>query len=241
MSPVDINGLLGLRNEVTRVAGDLVGVSDLRTGRESPLDPTAPGNKTMALLERSGVNVKDYITEMSKGFSIDINCVLKLYFEITQKDQLYLNRRAGQVVGDNPFKSISKSEMIAKTIIQPQAHIFDIDKLNAKREDLALYQVIRQEPVIAQNPEAVLLLLKTMASNWSQKWRDNIGKLFPSIQEMKQKQIQSAVLAVDQYVKLANEQAKATGQPVKYDMNDLMQQMQNAVSDLVNPQQEEKK
>ena len=235
MKPPDVRSLMALKAEITKNAGDLSGVSDLRTGRESPLDPTAPGNKTLALLGESGKNVEDYVKEIAKGFAIDAACVLKIYFEISQKDIPYFSRRTAQVVGEDPFKKISKGELIARTTLQPMAHAFDFDKLNAKKEDVALYQILRSEPLVARNPHAVWILLRNVARNWAPKWRNSIDQILPSLEALKKQQAQLAVQAVAQYVDVKTKEAEASGQPLKFDPMELVQMMSDVQAQFVNP------
>ena len=239
MKPMDISGLLALKFEVVKNADDLTGVSGLRTGRESPLDPTAPGNKTLALLQESGKNVLDYVTEISKGFAIDANCVLRLYYEISQNDILFINRRATIVTGQDPFKSISKADLIAKTTIQPMAHAFDFDKLRAKKEDVALYQLTRQEPLIARNPQAVWTLLRNIYKNWSQKWRNQIDQILPSLEQLKQQQLQVATQAVSQFVQTAMRNAQLTKQQPEFNPEQLVKLISDLQAEMVtNPPEE---
>ncbi|MCK4649245.1 hypothetical protein KAT51_06960, partial [bacterium] len=147
MRPPDIGGLLILDQTLSRMAGEITGVSDLRSGKESPLDPNAPGNKTIALLHESGKDVKDYVDEFSQGFNIDAQVILKLYYEMGQDEQEYLEKRQRAVTGAEP-KKINKAAMIARTSIQSQAMAYDFNKLNAKKEDLAMNAFLTNESLI---------------------------------------------------------------------------------------------
>ena len=233
MKPPDIRNLMLLYQQLWRIGDDISVLSSLRTGRESPLDPTAPASKTVALLEESGKGAKDYVLEMSKGFTIDANCVLKMYYEISQADQLYISRRAGRVTGKgDPFKKISRAEMIAKTSIQSLAHTFDFDKVNSKREKVAWWSIVRQEPLFANNPESVLAGLKMITKGWSQDLKNVADQLFPSIEQLKQMQVQVAAQAVGVYVKGVVEQAKITGTEPEFDPKQLLGVVEQAVKEI---------
>jgi len=154
---------------------------------------------------------------------VDANCVLKIYYEISQADQLFISRRAAKVTGKgDPFKHITRSEMIAKTSIQSMAHAFDFDKIQSKREDVALYQILRQEPLVANNPQSVWTLLRNITKNWSQKWKNQIDTLLPQLEQLKAQQLQLAVQAVAQYVKMKAEEAEVTGVKPEIDPKELL-------------------
>ena len=226
MRPPDIGGLLLLNHELSKISGDVTGRSDLRTGRESPLDPNAPGNKTIALLQQTSKNIRRYVMKMSEGFNQDINCILKIYYEISQEAQEYFSSRASAVVGENPFK-ISRSEMIARTTIQSQAYAFDFDKQNEKRANLALYQVTQNEMLIQGNPEAKYHMIKTLIKSWSPMWSKMIDKILPSLEEFRAGQAKLALQATVQYFKGVADQAQVTGQVPKLDPNQLLAMIQD--------------
>ena len=234
MKQPDVGSLMSLYAQLGRIGDDVSMLSSYRTGRESPLDPNAPASKTLALLQESGKGAKDYVTELSKGFSIDANCVLKMYYEISQGDQLYISRRAAKVTGKgDPFKKLSRAEMIAKTSIQSMAHTFDFDKMNSKKEDVAIYNILRTEPLVAQNPQAVWTLLRNITKNWNQKWKNQVNQILPSLEELQQQKLQTAMQAVGLFVKGAVEQAKISGTPPEFDPEQLMGAIDQMVGDSV--------
>jgi len=222
MKNPDIQSLLILKQELSRAGDEISGSSSLRTGRESQLDPKAPGNKTIALLKETRKNIRRYVAEFSKGFNQDINSILKIYYEISQEDQTYLPRNTVMVTGENPFKNISRGEMIAKTTIQSQAHAFDFDKLNEKATDLALYQTMMNEMLVQGNPMAKYHLIKTLIKGWSPKWKNNIDKILPPIEQFQQGLAQVALQATVQYFEQTAQQAQLTGQAPQLDPEQLL-------------------
>lgn len=235
MKPPDLRSLMVLMAELSRQGDDISGPSGLRTGRESPLDPTAPMGKTLALLQESGKSVKKYVIKLSDGFTVDANCVLGIYYEISQGDQLYISRRTKKISGENPFTAISRSEMIAKTSIQSMAYAFDYDKLNAKREYAAWWAMVRPEPLFGNNPEAVLAGLRLITKSWSPSLRNAVDIMLPSLEKLKQQQAQVAVQAVGMYVKAVAENAKITGKTPEFNPKDLMAAITTAVSEIATP------
>ncbi len=238
MTPPDISKLWIVFQELSRIADQLSKSSELRTGRESALDPNAPASKTAMLLDISREGIAAYSRKISEGFALDANIVLKMYAEISEGDQLYLSKRTNSVVGQNPFK-ISRSEMLAKTSIQSQSYAYDFDKLNAYKKTLAFFQLVRPEPVIANNPESVLFLLKFLAKDTSQQIRNAIDQLFPSVEEMKKKMSEAALTAVAQYVKFKTEEANRIGKQPELKAEELLPLIQQLTSEIAtNPPKE---
>ena len=238
MKPSNTPELIQLIQYLVQDGDDVSGVSSLLTGRESPTDPTAPATKTLALLERSGLNVKDYIRCFLPSFNEVANVFLQMYYQMNA-DGVKYRLKPEMVVGENPFGMIGREDMVAKTSIQSQAFTFNFEKANEKREDLALYQTLRQEPIIAGNPDAVYYMLKDMTKNWSPKWRQNVDKLFPDPQQFKKAQVMMAVQAVQIFVQQTMKNAQVTGEQPQFDPKALMQAVQQMVQEMVTPPSKE--
>lgn len=69
------------RQELMRYAEMLVGPTQMLSGRESPIDPEAPGNKTIALIQQSNMRIEDYINELRQSFDRLGEIHLSLYYE----------------------------------------------------------------------------------------------------------------------------------------------------------------
>jgi len=235
MKPLDINGMMLLKGIVDRIGDDVSRVSSLKSGKESPLDPTAPMGKVLALINQSDEGIKDYVDEFAVGFNNICVGILQMYYEISQNDQQYINRRIKDVTGGNPFTTISRQAMIAKTLIQSQASAYNFDKLNEKRENLAIYQILRQELLIAKNPQAVHFLLTTLIKSWSPQWKNAIGKILPDLEKLKQMEIQTATQAVVTYMDAIIEQSEITNQPPKIDLEKLKAVIQQFIGEMATP------
>ena len=238
MRPSNTPELIQLISYLVQDADDVSGVSSLLTGRESPTDPQAPATKTLALLERSGLNVKDYIRCFLPSFNEVANIFLQMYYQMNA-DGVKYRARPEAVVGDNPFSLMSREDMVAKTSMQSQAYTFNFEKANEKKEDLALLTTIRNEPIFAQNPDAVYFALKNIVKNWSPKWRAHVDRLFPDPQQFKQAQIMMAAQAVKVYVDEAVKNAKVTGAQLEFDPNQLFGAIKQLVSEMVTPPSKE--
>jgi len=244
MTKQNTNELLSLLQYLIQGDDDVSGVSQLFGGRESPLDPKAPAAKTLALLERSGLNVKEYIQELLPSFNEIAYVMLALYYQMAQEGVKYMVSPE-RVVGNDPkiFGLLTRSDMAAKTNIQANAIAFNFERHNEKVEDLALYQTIRPELLIARNPDAVYMLLKNLIKSWSKKWANLVDSILPPLEQFKQEQIQIAVQAVALFVKGTLEQSKATGLPPQYDPQALLQAVAQMIPSQVNapPEEELKK
>ena len=229
MKPFDINGMLGLFQVLLQNDDDVTGVSTASaTGRPDPLDPRAPGNKTIALLQQSGINIKNYIFAMLPSFNELGYVILNMYFQMSKEGRKY-KIRPERVVGKNPFATLERSAMSARTNIQAQAYTFNFEKLNEKREDVALYQIARQEPLIARNPESVYIMLKNIIKGWSPKWRNMVDTILPPLAEFKKGQAKMALMALQKYLMGKKSQQEMTGIPAEFKavefipmMNELM-------------------
>ncbi len=218
----DVAGLLLLKQTIQRTASEISRVSDLRSGKETPLDPNAPGNKTAMLLQESGRGVKDYVDEFSQGFNIDAQIILKLYYEMDNDEQEDFERRQRRVTGSE-VKKISRAAMISRTLIQSQAMAYDFNKLNAKREDLAMNQFLVNEGLVVNNPEANWERIRIVMAGWSPKWKNAIDKILPPLAEFKAQQAQIALQAVAQYIQTKMQESQMSQQPPKLIPEELVQ------------------
>lgn len=238
MERLDARSIMGALEYLAKNDDDVTRVSSLTTGRESEIDPTAPAAKTIALLKQSGLGVKEYLTMLTPSFNEDANIILQMYYQISRQGQQY-KRRSAAVVGEDPFATISRSEMIARTNIQAQAASFDFEKMNEKREDLVLYQVLRQELLIQKRPEAVLELVKTFVKSWSKKWKNKADILLPSLSQFKKEQLMTAIQAVKMYAERKQQEAKVTGVPVEMSAKEFLPLMSDLLAMTTTPPSKE--
>lgn len=240
MAPMDAGTGIQLVQYLVMGQEALSGVSSGMSGRENPVDPSAPAAKTLALLERSSLNIKAYIRVLVESFNLIPMISLQYYEQMSGESQKYrIKKDATQVAGADPFGVIDRSEMRARTTIQSQASAFNFHKNNEKREDIALFSTIRQEPLIARNPKAVYELLKNLIKGWSPKWKNRLDKILPSFEEFQREQQQMAVQAVAQYVQLMLKQAKVTGQPPAFDPQQLIAVVADFTAEAATPPSKE--
>lgn len=236
LKPIDTGSLLGVINSISQSASNKLGINPGISGKSDPVDPSAPARKTLALIAQSSKNIKAYILAMQPSMNADGKILLGIYYQMSKEGRKY-RLRTTKIVGDNPtpFGEISREEMRAATNLQSQAYVFASDKLAEKNENLALLQVLRNEPLIASNPEAVWSLLRAIVGRWSPFWKNNIDKILPDQQELNQQVLQVTVQAIDRYVQMVMQQAQQTGIAPKFDVRELLPMIQQAQRLLVTP------
>jgi hypothetical protein len=231
---MDLDQMLVLKQLLMKQDDDVTSVSSLMTGRESPTDPDAPASKTIALLQTSGINIKDYIRIYLPSFNILASNLLQLYYQMSQEERKFrVRRKSESVSGTNPFSQISRDEMVMKTTIQARAASFAFDKINEKREDMAMYQIIRSDSYLARQPRLIHKSIDTLLRSWGIKWRVVADTLLQSPEEL-EKQLQQATLqAVAMIMQKQAESQETTGVKPQMDpkqMTDAVQLAQSAVT-----------
>lgn len=217
--PPDVGSLMQLGTFLGQEAGNIVGVSDAwATGNADPIDPSAPAQKTRDLLRQAGINIRDYIKVLGRSFNEVGNVLMQMYYQRNQKSYRYRNSRRGV----KEFKEISRSDMAAKTNFQTMAFAFDVDKLNQKREMLALWNTIRVDRAFNRNEKAVHFAMKMLIKGWGPMFKNNIDKLMPSIEEFERERIKIAVQAVAIYMQQETAKANAAGQQPQLDPRQVM-------------------
>lgn len=241
MKPSNTAELLGLLTYLKQGQGEVSGVNEsFATGNADPIDPTAPASKTRDLLQQSGLNIRDYMKRFAMSFNYLGAALMSMYYQRGQDQFKYRLPPEQTALGKvNPFATISRAEMSAKTNFQTQALVFDTDKLTAKKEDYALYQIMRSEPLIARNEEQVYNLVRNIIKGWSPKWRNNINKIFPPLEEFKKQRLLVAVAAIKVYVEQQKAIAAATNVAPDPNPAGLLDIMNTMLKEMATPPSEE--
>lgn len=210
---IDTNTFVTIMGMLRRDDSDTTTVSDLVTGQESPLDPTAPAEKTIALLHQAGLGIKEYLRTLTPSVNVFCTMVLQIYYQMSREGRKYQVRRKSEgVVGADPFQTISRDEMIAKTTVQCRASAFAYDKVNEKREAMAGLQLVQTNSYTLQQPqiqyEALLITLQTMGGRWK-----TLADKMPSPEEFQKKQLMVAAEAMKMVMQTAQANAQVTGVP----------------------------
>jgi hypothetical protein len=209
---MDTNGGLVMLEKLKRIGSDVSRVTDLITGGESELDPRAPASKTIALLQQSGMGIKDYIRSFLPSFNILARDILQLYYQMSTEDRAYRVRAKGkQVTGKDVFQTIRREEMVVHTNIQSRASSFAFDKVMEKKESMAAYQLVMQNPYTMRQPKVLYKALKTFLSTFGGRWKvlGDVDLLSP--EDFDKQQMITAIQAVSILLRQAQEKANLTG------------------------------
>jgi hypothetical protein len=231
MRPADIGGLINLMQYLVMGDEQVSRVSSGMSGAESPMDPSAPARKTLALLAESGKGVMDYIKHLIPSFNEIGYILLAMYYQMSKQGRAYTTSKGGE----SPFAVIERNDMVARTNIMARAYAFEIDKVNEKVLDLALYQTIRQEPLISKNPDAVYTLLKNIVEGWSKKWKNISNKVIPSLEEFKKAEIEATLRGVMMFMQAVMKNAQVTGVEPEFPVDKLMAMVTDLRAQLVTP------
>ena len=216
-------GMIPIIQYLLKQDDDVTGVSSLMTGRESPTDPRAPAVKTIALLKQSGLNIESYVKTALPSFNEIATVLLALYYQMTEDSKAFMTRRTVQdLTNSNPFKKITRQQMVAKTNIKSQAYAFALDKIQEKQENIALYSVLRSEIAARGDAESLDNLVRALVESWSPQWKTRVGLVWPSLSEFKKRQLQMAAQGCMAYMAQLKQQEQVTGVPAQADSQKLI-------------------
>jgi hypothetical protein len=234
--PVDMNANMTIMEFLQKIDSDVTRVSDLQaSGSTSNLDPSAPASKTIALLQQSGIGIKDYIRTFLPSFNIFCTMLLQLYYQMSQEGKEYkIRRKSETVTGGDVFGQITRDQMMARTNIQARASAFVFDKVGEKNEAMAGYQIVTTNPYLIQNPTAQYEALKLMLQSLGGRWKNLADKL-PSPEDFKKQQMGVAVKAMQMLLQKASEYQQNTGTEPEMNPEMMGDMVTRAQSESFNP------
>jgi len=220
MAAPNVPGMVSLMQFMLQAQDDASGVTSLMSGRESPLDPSAPASKTLALLQQSGINIKEYIQTMAPAFNRDGEILFAMYYQMNEDGVRYRVSpdREGE---EGPFSTLTRQDIMSKSNIQTMALAFDFDQLNSQKVDLALYQTLRLEPLFAADPNQVYFALKTIIKGFSPKWRRLYSQLIGKPEDLQKKSVKQAMQTTAQYIQMKIMESRTTGVPPEFNVEEL--------------------
>jgi hypothetical protein len=225
----DTNGGLAMLEKLKRIGSDVSRVTDLVTGNASELDPSAPASKTIALLQQSGMGIKEYIKNILPSFNITASNLLQLYYQMSTEDRKYrIRQKSKQVTGKDIFENIKREEMVVKTNIQSRAATFVFDKVNEKREALVALQSVQNSPYLQTMPEVQWKAFRIFMSTFGGRWKTFADSDLPSPDQFKKQQMGVAMQAIAALFQQAQAQSEVTGVPP--DGREVMSQAPDAVT-----------
>lgn len=143
---------------VRRQSDEDTQTSSLQSGRESPTDPNAPGNKTAMLLQQVEPNMKECIRSLEPGFRLLGKWMLWLFYQGKRLE--WIDEVPGlQDVPDEMLPEIAKS-------LNPRAILFEYDRQNRLQADnMVLGWVSKLAPQAA--PQVLRKAISHVNSDWA--------------------------------------------------------------------------
>ena len=158
----DFGDALKEEANLDRMSDNLIGASELRSGRETPSDPRAPAAKTALLLEQSGHRLDDFVF----GFILRENKILdmakKLYYQFGPEKIQFNVEEEGQISPEEIQSSWFNSENIHLQL-SVTSLMDNPDFLAQKWEEFFLKY--GPEPLLGAIPEVRHTMLKQIIDN----------------------------------------------------------------------------
>lgn len=210
---INLQDFIVLGTQMQKIDSAVTGITDAAaTGRADPSDPHAPASKTIALLNVSGINIKDYIRTFLPPFNWLVGDTLQLYYQMSQEGKKYkVSYKSRKVTGEDAFASISRDEMVARTNIQARASAFAFDKVKELQENMMGLNMIGNSPVGATQPEAYYKALVLAVGSISPMWKNFSETDMLSPAEFQQNQMKVAMQAIAKILELKQLQASVVG------------------------------
>lgn len=187
------NSSLSLVDDTRRESEMLLGFNlGATSGQTLQQDPTGPAKKSEIELAEGEVSIDDRIRKYSIGYKEKAHQIQMNYYQFT--DTTELNYRT-----DKGFKTITKQEMRAKAMFTMRSAIESINAQDKAKADLALLQVSKEDPLMANNYQFRMYLWESVVQNWSEQHARNKDKVMsPEVQQLIIQQLYDAEKAAEQ-------------------------------------------
>lgn len=160
MSTASLDPLVTSFELMRRQSDESTGTTSLQSGRESPTDPNAPGNKTALLLREAEPNLKEYIRSMQPGFREAGRWILWLYYQGVS---------LGWITEFPGLPDIPR-EMLPELAnhLNPRALLFESDRAGQQQRDVGLLEVMAK--AFPDRPDIIQEIAKVLLSRWDSYW-----------------------------------------------------------------------
>lgn len=204
VQPVDYGQSLNEDLQIFKIASFIMGVDmQLFSGQTPAGDPQAPGNKTQMLISMGNLRMEDPLAELRYGVEqVGSICLSHLYqfgpAQIGYKAQEG-NQQATKYLKKRILRNGLKVKMQGVTVVMNSDTEF--------QRWLERYMVLVKEPLIAQNPQYRIELLRRALRNGR---IPNADKILPSIEEIKRQQVETTKQAISEM--MTQQQAQQAAQ-----------------------------
>lgn len=179
----DKNAAKLMRQELMRYAEMYIGPTQLLSGRESPMDPDAPGNKTIALIQQSNMRIEDYINEYRLGFEEMGNFIVALYYQFGDDNLDYVNK-------DNSVDSVRKDIFRKEPKFRAHGVTANLSPEVEFQKAVQWWGLLQGEPMVGGDPMRRRELLNMVMVSGRLPNRQALLPPKPEVEEMQQKQLE---------------------------------------------------
>jgi hypothetical protein len=164
------------RQEIIRYAEMLIGPTQLLSGQESRVDPNAPGNKTIALIQQSNMRIEDYIKEFGLGFDDLGEFIRSLYRQFGSSTLDYMDSEGNvSSVESSLFGSKGRMAMHGVTVnLSPEVEY-------AKAANW--WVLLKDEPMVGGDPGRRRQLLSDLLVSGRNPSRDALMPPRPEVEQ----------------------------------------------------------
>ncbi len=177
----DKNSAKARRQEIIRYAEMLIGPTQLLSGQESKVDPNAPGNKTIALIQQSNMRIEDYINEFRLGFDEMGEFIKALNYQFGSSSMDYADRDGNvNSLERGLFKGAGKMSTHGVTVnLSPEVEF---------QKAMQWWAILKDEPMVGGEPGRRRQLLSDLLVSGRNPSRDALMPSKPEVAEAQKKQ-----------------------------------------------------
>ena len=226
--PTDQGQTMQEEQNLFRIIALIMGIDAfLASGRPSPEDPTAPGNKTIALIDQGNIGMEEPISEIRYGVEEAGEICLSMLYQFGDPKISFKTKEGQKTVTDTIVKRVLRSGIKVK--MQGVNVIMNSEAEFKKWMERAIL-LAKTEPLIAGDPERRTELVRTAlrAGRFY-----NADKILPTIEEIRQKQIDTMKIAIQQMMMEQQQQQEAAAVAQAQAEEQQKKQVMSALSDKV--------
>lgn len=156
------------------------GISAYMTGRESPIDPSAPASKAYMLLQESNLRINAYIKKIDQSNVRVWEQLDELYY------QYFINEKKYYRSGDKAEYTtdiISRKDLGTPVVWIPQLSDISINKALEKEENMKMGMYLQAQPMVSKMPNAQRKILEIQLRSAGGVWEKEIATLLPDATE----------------------------------------------------------
>lgn len=168
-----------------QTSDNLLGASELRSGRETPNDPRAPAAKTAMLLQQSSVRLDDFVSDFIFTLNTVLDIAKKLYYQYGPETIKFSKEENGQTVAVDIDRSKFNNDKIHLQLAITSL-MDNPDFLRQKWEEF--YQKFGPEPMLGAVPAVRWEILNQILLNTPEANGINLLAPLDKIQAMLQAQ-----------------------------------------------------